>query len=82
MKPINELNIKSRHFQYDIFMVSILECNNDYDVWVTIEKYDTMFFLFGIDKKDIDDYCYLLDMVREEIDNEKGFLYNTITGGF
>jgi hypothetical protein len=80
MVPINELNLESRHFRYDVFIITIIEGSTMYDVWATVDEYGIMQHLFGIEKKSIHDYDYLLNMVRGYVDDNSYNICESIIG--
>lgn len=80
MKPINELNIKSRRFRYNVFIITIIEELSMYEVWVTMEGYGIMQHLFGIEKKSVHDFNELLEMVRGYVDDNTYNISESIIG--
>lgn len=80
MAPINELNLYSRYFRYDYFIITIIHHINMYEVWAGIDGYVVMRRLFGIEKKSVHDFNELLDMVRIFVDDGKYSITESIIG--
>lgn len=80
MKAINELNMYSRHFMYNDFIITIFHHLDMYDVWVGIDGYGVMQHLFGIEKKSVHDFNELLEMVRGYVDDNTYNISESIIG--